>query len=84
MENKEKKITLIGIVVEDMRSAAAVNALLHEFADCIIGRMGLPRQERGVSIISVVLDAPVSAASSLSGKLGMLPGIKVKSIQTKV
>ena len=54
----ETRVALIGIIVEQESSAAALNALLHEYGGYIIGRMGLPYRERGVNIISVVLDAP--------------------------
>ena len=57
-----------------------LNKLLHEYGSYIIGRMGLPYRERGLSIISIVLDAPMNQISSLSGKLGMLDGISTKTI----
>mgnify|MGYP002581151045 CR=1 FL=1 len=71
----ETRIALIGIIVEDMRAADRLNAILHEFAGCIVGRMGIPYHAKDVSIISVVVDAPNNVISSLSGKLGMLPGV---------
>lgn len=82
--NQETKIALIGIIVEDTKSVERVNQLLHDHAQYIVGRMGLPYREKGVHIISVVIDAPDTVISSLSGKLGMLEGISVKSIQTKM
>jgi putative iron-only hydrogenase system regulator len=45
--------------------------------------MGIPYSKRGVNIISVVLDAPDHIISSLSGKLGRIPGISVKSMLAK-
>ena len=78
----EEKIALIGIIVEDLNAAAQVNALLHEYADKILGRMGLPCRDRGISIISVVLGARADEISTLAGKLGRIAGIKVKSMQT--
>ena len=82
--NQETKIALIGIIVEDTKSVERVNQLLHDHAQYIVGRMGLPYREKGVHIISVVIDAPDTVISSLSGKLGMLEGISVKTIQTKM
>lgn len=79
----EKRIALVGILVEDLEASERINRILHEFSDYIIGRMGLPCRERGVSIISVVLDAPADVTSSLSGKLGMLPGVNAKTIYQK-
>ena len=69
----ETRVALIGIIVEQESSAAALNALLHEYGGYIIGRMGLPYRERGVNIISVVLDAPQDKIAALSGKIGRLP-----------
>ncbi len=80
----ETRIALIGIVVEDKAMSKEINALLHQYADYIIGRMGVPHQKRGISVISVVLDAPADAISALSGKLGMLPDVTSKTIYSKV
>lgn len=79
----DKRIALLGIIVEEMDSAEKINAILHECRDSIIGRMGIPYRQAGVSIISVVLDAESDLVSALSGKLGMLPGVSVKSICSK-
>jgi len=78
----EKKLALIGIIVEDMTAVEKVNALLHEYAAEIIGRMGLPRRESGVSIISVVIEATPDQINTLSGKLGRLSGVNCKTLQT--
>lgn len=80
----ENRVALIGIVVENMDSAEKINELLHQYAGRIVGRMGVPYHKRGISIISVVLDAPQSEISALSGKLGMLPGVSSKTIYSKV
>lgn len=77
------KIALIGIIVEDMESAPKTNDLLHEYSEYIVGRMGIPYRGRGVNIISITLDAPENIISSLSGKLGQIPGISVKSMIAK-
>ncbi len=78
------RVALIGIVVEDPGSVNKMNELLSEFSSYIIGRMGLPYREREISIISVVLDAPDSIISALSGKIGMLPGITAKTVYSKI
>ena len=75
----ETRVALIGIIVEQESSAAALNALLHAYGGYIIGRMGLPYRERGVNIISVVLDAPQDKIAALSGKSGRLPGVSAKT-----
>lgn len=80
----EKRIALIGIIVEDMAATDRLNTLLHEYGEHIVGRMGVPYRERGVSIISVIVDAPADTISSLSGKLGQIGGLSVKTIYAKV
>lgn len=79
----EKRVALIGIVVEDLENTEELNHILHEFSEYIIGRMGIPYRDRGISIISVAIDAPMNVISSLSGKLGMLKGLSVKTIYSK-
>lgn len=76
----DNRVALIGIMVENPDSIETMNSILHEYGQYIIGRMGLPYRERGLSIISIVLDAPMNQISSLSGKLGMLDGISTKTI----
>ena len=75
----DNKVSVISIIVKDEESAGRVNELLHEFRQYIVGRMGIPYRDRGVSIISVVLDAPGDITSTLSGKLGMLQGVSAKT-----
>jgi len=80
----ESRVAVIGIIVEDQESANAINELLHEYAQYIIGRMGVPYRERHVSVISVIIDAPQDKISALSGKLGMLPNVTSKAIYSKI
>ena len=79
----DTRIALIGIIVEDPQQVVTINQLLHENGQYIIGRMGVPYRDKGVSIISVTLDAPANIISALSGKLGMLPGVNSKTVYTK-
>jgi len=79
-----KRVALIGIVVDHKDSAEPLNALLHSYSEYIIGRMGLPYPQRGVSIISVAVDAPADVISALAGKLGMIPGVNSKTIYAKL
>ncbi len=79
----ETRIALIGIIVENSDSIEKVNELLHEYSSHIIGRIGIPYREKEVSIISIVIDAENNVISSLSGKLGMIKGISVKTIYSK-
>lgn len=79
----ETRIALIGIIVEDQSSSDRLNAILHEYAPHIIGRMGIPYRQRNIGIISVVVDATNDVISSLSGKLGMLRGVSAKTVYSK-
>lgn len=79
----ETRIALVGIIVEELSASAEVNHVLHEYGMYIIGRIGIPYKEKNVSIISVVLDAGNDVISSLSGKLGMIRGISVKTMYSK-
>lgn len=80
----DNKVSVISIIVKDEESAGRVNELLHEFRQYIVGRMGIPYRDRGVSIISVVLDAQGDITSTLSGKLGMLQGVSAKTLTAKI
>lgn len=79
----ETRIALIGIIVEDMEAVTELNAILHEYGEYIIGRMGIPYREKNLSIISVTVNAESDIISSLAGKLGMLKGISVKTVYSK-
>lgn len=75
----ETRIAVISIIVEKPDAAAAVNDLLHQYSQYIIGRMGIPYRQRGISIISVAMEAPQDAISALSGKLGRMDGVSAKA-----
>ena len=80
----ETRVAVISIIVENGEMVETLNALLHEYSEYIIGRMGIPYPKRNVSIITVALDAPQNTISTLSGKLGGLPGISVKTAYSGV
>lgn len=80
----ETRVAIIGIIVEDNDSVEKLNNILHGYGKYIIGRMGLPYREKGISIISIALDAPQDIISALSGKLGKLPGVSTKAAYSKV
>ena len=75
----KKRLGVVGIIVEDLTAAPEVNAILHEAAGLIVGRMGIPYKERGVSVISLIVDGTTDELSGLTGRLGRLPGIAVKT-----
>lgn len=80
----DTRVAIISIIVENPRSVEQLNALLHDYGPHIIGRMGLPHRERGISIIAVVLDAPNDVISALSGKIGRLPGVSSKAVYSRL
>ena len=80
----ETRIAVVGIVVEEEESAEALNEILHEYREYIIGRMGIPYREKKVNIISIAIDAPQDVISALSGKIGNLPGIQSKTVYSGV
>ena len=80
----EKRVAVMGIIVEDPDSVERLNALLHEFGEYIIGRMGIPYRARSINIVSIAIDAPQNVISALSGKIGILPGISVKTAYSNV
>ena len=80
----ETRIALIGIIVEDNASYERINNVLHEYGQYIVGRMGVPYHKRGISVISVIIDASNDVISSLSGKLGMIPHVSTKTVYSKI
>lgn len=76
----ETRVALIGIIVENYESVEALNALLHDYREFIISRMGLPYKGRDVNIISIGIDAPVDIINALTGKIGRLDGITSKTV----
>ena len=82
-QNRDKRVAVVGIIVENTDSVARLNGILHEYGQYIIGRMGIPYHEKQMNIISVVMDAPQDVVSALSGKLGRLPGVSSKCLYAK-
>lgn len=79
----ENKIAVVAIIVSDINAVEKINAILHDFGEYIIGRLGLPYKAKKINVISVVMDAPQEKISSLSGKLGMIDGVSSKVLTTK-
>ena len=76
----ETRVALLAIIVKNPDAVGALNELLHRYELHIIGRMGVPYPQRGVSIISIAMDAPADTISALSGKIGRLPGVTAKTV----
>lgn len=75
----QTRIAVISIIVEKPEAVVALNDLLHQYSQYVIGRMGIPYRHRGISIISVAVEAPQDAISTLSGKLGRMEGVSAKA-----
>ena len=75
----EKRVALLSIIVDKKDSVEKLNALLHEYGEFIIGRMGIPYKKREINIISIAMDAPQDTTSELAGKIGKLEGVNVKT-----
>ena len=80
----DTRVAVISIIVEDNNSIETLNQLLYDARDHIIGRMGIPYREKGISIISIAIDAPQDKISALSGKIGRLKGVSAKTAYSNV
>ncbi len=79
----ETRVAVISIILENSASVDEVNKLISDYSDYVVGRMGIPYKKRGISIISVVMDAPQDVVSTFSGKLGKLDGVSSKAAYSK-
>ena len=80
----ETRVAVMSIIIENKDSVEKLNAILHEYSEFIIGRMGIPYRKRRISIISIALDAPQNTIAALAGKVGNLPGVSVKTAYSSV
>ena len=80
----ETRVAVISIIVTQSDRVEMLNDLLHEYSEYIIGRMGIPYKVKGISIISIAIDAPMDKINSLTGALGRLDGINAKVTYAKV
>ena len=80
----ETRVAVISIIVTQSDRVEMLNDLLHEYSAYIIGSMGIPYKEKGISIISIAIDAPMDKINSLTGALGRLDGINAKVTYAKV
>ena len=79
----ETRVAVISIIIEDSASVQPMNEILHQYADYIIGRMGIPYRAKGINIISIAVDAPMNVINTLSGRIGKLPGVSAKAAYSK-
>ena len=79
----EKRIAVLSVIVEKREEAEKLNALLSQFGDHIVGRMGIPYREKHVSVLCIVMDAPAPVVNALTGKIGQLDGVTAKTLLSK-
>ena len=79
----DTRVAVISIIIEDPASVQAMNNILHQYSEYIIGRMGIPYRSRGINIISIAIDAPQDVINALSGKSGRLSGVSSKAAYSK-
>lgn len=79
----DTRVAVISVIVEEPSGVPAINEILHAAAGNIIGRMGIPYREKNISIISVVVDAKADVINNISGRLGRVPGVTVKTAYSK-
>ena len=89
MENKDlersnNRIAVVSVLVADKSEVEKLNGILSDYGDWILGRMGIPYKEKAVSVLSVVLDAPVEITNAMTGKIGRLNGVSVKALFGKM
>ncbi len=80
----QTRVAVMAIIVESTDAVERLNAVLHEFGEYIIGRMGIPYRARGINIVSIALDAPQDTISALAGRLGNIEGLSVKTAYSNV
>lgn len=80
----DKRIGVVGIVIENKENVNKLNAILSEYGENIVGRMGIPYREKGIQVISLIVDGTNDEIGALTGKLGSIKGVNVKSALTKI
>ena len=80
MNTEEKRISVLSIVVRDRAVANRVNEVLTRHGEAVCGRLGVPFKDRGISVVTVLLEADPSAIGALSGALGNIPGVTLRSV----
>ena len=80
----ETRVATLGSIVDQSADTEALNAILHDFRDYIVGRMGIPYRQKNMNIICLVVDAPQDEINSLTGKIGSLDGIAAKACYSQV
>lgn len=75
-----KRLGFVGIIIEDREKCSGlVNDILSQFPEIILARTGLPNIKGNYSVITLVIDATTDELGVMTGKLGNIPGVSVKS-----
>ena len=77
-------LAVISLIVENRSQSAQINSILSDYANYVVGRMGVPYKERAVSVICVIVDAPNEIINTITGKIGMLEGVSAKTLMSKI
>lgn len=80
----DTRVAVMGIIVENWDSVNLLNEILHQYGEYIIGRMGIPYREKNIHVMSIAVDAPQDIISTMSGKIGRIDGISVKTAYSNV
>jgi len=83
VRDMESRAAIIAIIVENTDSVESLNGILHEYAQYLLGRMGIPYHKKKINIISVAIDAPQDTINTLSGKIGKLDGVNAQVVYSK-
>lgn len=79
----EKRIGAAIILIENKEIVDKINTILTAHSSVILGRQGLPLREKGISVINLIVEGTTDQISSLTGKIGRLNGVQIKSVLTK-
>ncbi len=78
-----RRIGVVGMVITNREETAGqVQEILSEYGSLIVGRMGIPYRERGVGVIALIVDGDTDRLGALTGRLGSLAGVHVRSALT--
>lgn len=80
----ENRLAVVSLIIEDRAQSTKINSILSEFGNFVVGRMGVPYKERGVSVICVIVDAPNEIINTITGKIGVLDSVHAKTLMSKM
>ncbi len=78
----EKRVGVVAVILEQKDEINRLNEILHTHSEIILARQGLPMRDKGISVISLIVEGDTDVIGALTGKIGRLKGVKVKSVLT--